>query len=141
MTHHANRRALTPDEAEERPCGCTHRVTTYVDPSGQLRRLSDQQPVMVADRWECNCEFGEQAIDSALRDECWSREVAAMSRNRIWTVRDFFGAYSSGRLETLVTTAEGKRKMHFSRERIEAMWQAVRAAHGEWVEWMKARAK
>ena len=80
-------------------------------------------------------------MDSALCEKCWSREVAAMSREGIWTIRDFLGAYGSGRLETMVASTEGRRVMRMSRERIEKLYQAVRRSHGEWVEWMKARAQ
>jgi hypothetical protein len=146
MTHHAPHRALLPDEAEERPClGNCEVPMTYIDGRKNVWKLDCEQGcysvVEAGGRWEFGCGFGEQPLDSALRDKCWSREVAAMSREGIWTVREFFGAYSTGRLETLVTTAEGKREMRMSRERIEAMWQAVRRSHGEWVEWMKARGK
>ena len=146
MTHHANRRALTPDEAEDRPpCGNCTIPMTYTDARHNVWKLDCEHGcytvVEAGGRWECVCGFGEQPLSSALADPCWCRELAAMDRHRIWTVRDFFGAFSTGRLETLVTTNEGRREMHFSRERIAAMWQAVRAAHGEWVAWQKARAQ
>lgn len=149
--HHEPRRALTPDEAEDRPeckCGCGLAIGHVdeqgrvwgPDAGGECYRLIEP-----GSRWTDGTFFEQSLLDAAGLS--FRREACCLQRYRIFTVGEFAelvrqNAPILGRLnmttdEPSVKTKARKRKMFVQRARLQELCLRLQEAEREFRDWQR----